>query len=84
MKIKRIMNEEAEFIKKILPSHYKCSPRENGVHCFSNTGIKSEKLWEHIYECIMNKYGERFLEIDHSTCTHHISFTVYLKENINI
>lgn len=80
MKIKRIMNEETEYVKTILPSHYKCTPRYYGVHCYSKTGIKDEKLWEHIFEAIKNKFKDKFLEVYHSTCTHHISFTIYLKE----
>lgn len=79
------MKEETEFMKSILPSHYTCEPRDNGVHCYSEIGIQKGKdaeddeHWEYIMKAIRQKFSDRFMEVYHKTCTNHVKFTVYIK-----
>ena len=85
------MKAETEFIKSILPSHYTCESRENGVHCWSDKGINDDHNsnveynpeyddhWGLIVKAIKHKFGDRLMEIYHQTCTNHLRFTVYIK-----
>ncbi len=73
------MLKETEYIKNLLPSHYHCEPRVNGVHCHSTTGISDDEHWELIILAIKKRYGDRFQEIFHQTCSNHYTFTVYIK-----
>lgn len=73
------MIKETEYIKNLLPSHYICESRENGVHCYSNVGINDSEHWFYIMEAVKQKFKDRFMEVYHQTCTNHLKFTVYLK-----
>jgi len=76
------MKAEAIFISTLLPDHYRCSARVNGVHCKSEIGINEitdEKYFRLFIKVIESEYGPRFLDIFHHTCTDHREFTVYLK-----
>ena len=84
------MKEETIFMKTILPKHYKCEPREQGVHCCSDIGIKDtfshEEVirgendhWALIEKAIMQRFGDRLMEIFSQTSTRHKKFTVYIK-----
>jgi hypothetical protein len=76
------MEQETKYMKGLLPDDYVCEPRKNGVHCNSKIGIRGngpDEHWELIVKAIKQKYGKRFLEIFHQTCTHHKRFTVYFK-----
>lgn len=77
------MTAETEWMKGLLPSHYTCEPRDNGVHCYSNGGgiedSGPEEHWSYVMAAIRQKFGARFQEVDHQTCTNHQKFTVYLK-----
>ena len=85
------MKAETEWIKSILPDHYTCESRENGVHCHSSIGINDDHMigddynpetddqFGLIVKAIEQKYGDRFMEIYHQTCTYHSKFTVYLR-----
>ena len=74
------MIEETKFIKSILPSHYICEPREDGVHCMSDKGISDNEQWEYVFKAIKQRFKSRFMEVYHQTCTSHVSFTVYLRK----
>lgn len=78
------MLEETKWMKKLLPEDYTCEPRENGVHCYSNKGIADDKgycdHWDLIVKAIKQKFGDRFMEIFHQTCTYHTKFTVYINK----
>ncbi len=76
------MIEETNYMKNLLPSHYTCEPRDNGVHCYSPIGIDEEdkEQWPYTLKAIKQKFGERFMEVYHQTYTNHIKFTVYLKK----
>lgn len=76
------MVKESEWLSSVLPDHYKCEPVKDGVWCYSKIGIVDEELWEYICESIKQKFGKRFMEIYHLTCTYHLSFDVYLREGI--
>lgn len=74
------MKEDLEFLKRLLPKHYKCEPREKGVHCDSYIGIDENDLhWVYIVEAIKQHFKDRFMEIFHQTCTDHLKFTVYFR-----
>lgn len=77
--------EETKWMKTILPKHYKCEPRENGVHCKSKIGIDDcdSEHFHYIFEAIKQKFGVRFMEVCHQTCTNHKEFTVYIKPEKN-
>ncbi len=75
------MIEETKWMQKILPDHYTCVSKENGVHCHSRKGIddNDKEHWFYIFEAIKQKFGDRFIELYHQTCTNHQKFTVYLR-----
>lgn len=73
------MKEELEYIKRILPSHYTCEQRDNGVHCYSEKGINDDKQWNYILLSFKKKFNDRLMEVYHQTCTNHVKFTVFLK-----
>lgn len=73
---------ECEWVKTILPKHYTCEPRDNGVHCYSNEGMEEDgEQWFFIFEAIKQKYGERFMEVFAQTSHRHKKFTIYLRPN---
>ena len=76
------MKEETEYMKNLLPNHYTCEPRDNGVHCQSPIGIDENdpEQWYYTFEAIKQKFKERFLEVFHQTCTNHVKFTVFLRK----
>lgn len=84
--------DDIEFVKSILPSHYdvKESKRPGSIHCVSKIGIRhkidadDDEHWEYIVAAIKNKFGFRFLEIDHNTNFCHVNFTIYLRKEIII
>jgi hypothetical protein len=75
------MQEESNFLKTLLPNHYTCESRDNGIHCYSPIGIddNDSEHWFYILEAIKQKFGDRFMEIFHQTCTNNLKFTVYLR-----
>jgi hypothetical protein len=82
------MEEEINYVKSILPSHYqvKESKSKDSIHCSSTIGIKEgvdgedDEHWFYILSAIRQKFKERFLEVDHNTCFCHVDFTIYLKK----
>lgn len=82
-----IQENDIEFIKSILPTHYNVEPSNypDAINCKSVVGIMQdgdaddEEHWFFIKSAIQNHYGERFAEIYHNTCMHHKDFTIYLK-----
>jgi hypothetical protein len=46
--------------------------------CRSNKGM-SESDFENFFKAVKYRWPGRFLEIDHTTCTNHADFTIYLK-----
>lgn len=84
----KLLTEEAEFMEKILPEHYTITAREKYVQCTSPTGIRKnifgydeedDEHWDFILNAIRQKYGARFQEVYHNTCTYHVNFSVYIK-----
>jgi len=75
------MEEETKFMKSLLPDHYTCEPRNDGVHCYSNIGIDENdpEHFEYIFLAIKQKFKKRFMEVYHQTCTDHKKFTVYIR-----
>ena len=80
------MKDETKYIKLMLPDHYTCEPRDNGVHCCSDIGINDiteEGWWKVFIAAIQVRYEDRFMEIFHQTCTNHKEFTVFLRPESN-
>lgn len=79
--------KETETLKKLLPSHYTCEARENGVHCYSEKGI-SESNKDEAFDIFMRAlsviFGDRLMEVFHQTCTNHVKFTVYLRKSESV
>lgn len=78
-------NKNIEYIKSILPPHYEINEKETATsiryRCISQTGITDEEAWGYIWRAIKQQFGERFLEIDHTTCTYHINFDIWIKHS---
>lgn len=78
--------EDINFVKTILPTHYTVqeSKRKGSIHCFSKIGIAhkidadDDEHWEYIVLAIKQHFGTRFLEIDHNTNFCHVDFTIHL------
>ena len=77
---KKTMKQETEWIKELLPNHYTCESRNNGVHCYSEKGIdeNDSEHWDYIMKAIKQKFKERFIEVFHQTYTNHKQFTVFI------
>ncbi len=81
--------EDVKWIASILPADYTCSPLANGVKCRSMNnigkgnkyGIRDDDVehWDYVMKAIRQKYGDRFIEVDHVTCCNHQHFNVYLR-----
>lgn len=78
--MKKLLVEETKWMKDLLPDHYTCEPRINGVHCHSKIGIDENdpEHFDFIHKAIKQKYEDRFMEIFHQTCTNHVKFTVFI------
>ena len=75
-----MMIEETDWMKNILTQHYMCEPKENGVCCYSPTGIDDDEHWLFIIKAIKHKFSKRFIEVFHQVCSDHIKFTVYIRK----
>lgn len=89
----REITTDIEFIQGILPSRYKCEPREKGVHCYDTTGEginddhrvhdrydpKYDNQWLLICKAIQQHFGDRLMEINSIEPQYHSKFTIYLK-----
>lgn len=60
--------------------NYTCQLEKDCVRCYSKDGIKSEKEWENIYQTIERNFSKRLSEVYHSTCTYHLDFKVYFRD----
>lgn len=71
---------DIEYIKYILPTHYDVILRnDTTIQCSSSIGIDNEKNWKYVFSTFKHVFGDRFISVDHVTCTHHINFFIYLK-----
>ena len=70
-----------EFMRRVLPDHYTCEPRKNGIYCHSLIGIDENdpEHWEYIYLAIQQKFEDRFMEVFCHTCTNYLRFTVFIR-----
>jgi len=76
------MEIETGIMRNILPTHYNCEPRDNGVHCHSEKGIDENdpEHWDYVFKAIKQRFGTRLMEVFHQTCTDHKKFTVFIRE----
>ena len=77
------ISDEMKYIQKLLPDHYRCEQRGNGVRCISDIGINEvteEGYWRVFIIALKVRYRDRFMEVFHQTCSDHKEFTVYIKE----
>ncbi|MBA7535887.1 hypothetical protein ES705_28146 [subsurface metagenome] len=72
---------DLQFMQDLLPNHYICEQRKNGIHCHSPIGIDENdpKQWDTTFKAIKQHFGGRFLEVFSQTCTNHVKFTVFLR-----
>ncbi len=80
-KLKQYINDIVA-VGSILPDHYTLKEFADAIRCISKTGIKSEAEWELTIVHLKNHFGERFIEIDHNTCTYHVDFVIYFKPDV--
>jgi len=83
MKTEQDNRTDLQFMQDLLPDHYTCEPRDNGIHCHSQIGIADDKgkcdHFDLIYKAIKQRFNKRFMEIFHQTCTYHKKFTVFIR-----
>lgn len=78
--------KDTEFIKGILPSHYNCELRERSIRCKSKIGVKmnidgeDDEHWFYILNAIKNYFKDSFVEVNHTVCSNHQDFTIYLRK----
>lgn len=87
--------KDVVFVQSILPEHYDVRIRTNKVspdkevrfiRCTSKIGIRKngeqedDEHWSYFMKALKSRFGNRFQEVDHHTCTHHSDFNIYLKE----
>lgn len=69
-----------QFVADLLPSHYEVKESMTGIiTCKSREGIESTEDWINFMFAIKKYFGDAFSEVNHSTCTNHVNFTVYYK-----
>ncbi len=82
------MLTEAKFIKTLLPAHYLCEPKHNGVFCYSTDHkyIMPPNVWFTFNDMLKVKFGNRLVEIINNENRHqhyiknHLEFTVVLRK----
>ncbi len=81
------MIAEAEYIRHILPNHFYCLSRFNGVYCYTKD-LKYEMpldIWVRFNDMLKVKYGTRLVDIvapekiAHNFIKNHTEFTVVLR-----
>lgn len=73
------MADATKYMRDLLPDHYTCFNKVNGVHCVSDDGIADEEQWQYTMLAIKKQFGSRFMEVYHETCANHCAFTVYIR-----
>ena len=71
-----------QFFAKIMPNYFVTSQDKDGKEiwrCRSNTGIEDEEKWRYLVKAFQQRWPGRYLEINHTTCTNHVDFDIYLK-----
>lgn len=78
----QLISTDLDFIKELLPSTYTLElTNQNGIRCRSKTGISdATDEWVPIFQAIKKHFGSRFLEVNHTTCSNHIDFTIYFRK----
>jgi len=82
---------DIDFVKSVLPPYYNVKESEpsayDSINCFSNRGIhkpgsdaEDDIYWAVIMHSFKSHFGERFIEVNHNTCTNHKNFTIHLKK----
>ena len=86
-----ITTQDLEFTQIVLPSHYQCSIKANGILCESTIGICDDHMthdrynpetddhWMLITKAMRQKWGERLLEINSIEPQTHSVIKIYLK-----
>jgi hypothetical protein len=68
------------FVESVLPRYYEVNEIITGIiRCVStkDEGVEEESEWEVFKSLVKNYFGDSFREINHTTCTNHLNFTVY-------
>lgn len=77
--------KDADYVGQLLPDHYTVQPDPGSLRCRSTTGIgqglddEDDEHWGYVMEALRLYFGERLLEVDHSTNYKHTDFTIHLR-----
>jgi len=73
------------FFRKVMPSYYVTidssltGSRPEKIRCRSNFGVEDKESWEYLMKAFRQRWGDRFIEVNHTVNTNHTDFTIYLK-----
>lgn len=71
-----------KFLIRLLPNYYitcKDLGRREVWRCRSNTGIEDEERFDLLIKAFQQRWPGRYLEVNHTTCTNHVDFSIHLK-----
>jgi hypothetical protein len=72
---------DIHFLHELLPQYAMKNNPVYGMNCVSKTGISDAKdEWLPVFQAIKKHFGSRFLEVNHTVCSDHLNFTIYLKK----
>lgn len=86
-----ISHNDIEFIKRILPAHYKVEQSNESsvntlaIRCTSEKGIRNEidaedhEHWGYIMGALKYKFGSRSFHVYPNACSFHTDFTIYVR-----
>lgn len=75
-----------DFFKKVMPNYFVTidesllGERSDKIRCRSNFGIKEgDEQWVYLMKAFKQRWGDRFIEVNHIVNADHTDFTIYLK-----
>jgi hypothetical protein len=75
-----------DFFRKVMPNYFVVNKvsfigKPETFRCRSNVGIDdNDEQWEFLMKAFRQRWGERFIEVNHTVCNNHTDFTIYLKD----
>lgn len=70
-----------EFIKRLLPNHYRVEQTDGEIRCKSAGEGVDEDFWRVFFRAVRQHFGKRFQEVYHNTCHNHVDFIIYFKKS---
>lgn len=70
-----------DFLTELLPQYtLRLNKNMTGIRCLSKTGISdATDQWVPVFQAIKKHFGQRFNEVNHTVCSDHLDFTIYIK-----